>query len=101
MTVSVLAIVLARMGSTRLPGKVLKKVNGKPLIEILFHRLSNSKTIDKIILATSESLENDLLGETVAKLGFDVFRGSEKDVLDRYYKDANNYKPKAVVEDYR
>ncbi|MBL7002234.1 MAG: acylneuraminate cytidylyltransferase, partial [Nitrosopumilus sp.] len=46
----VLAIVQARVGSTRLPGKVLKEINGKSLIEILFHRLSQSKKIDKFIL---------------------------------------------------
>ena len=85
------------MGSTRLPGKVLKKVNGNPLIGILFHRLSRSKKIDKIILATSEKPENDLLVETVEKLGFEVFRGSEDDVLDRYYQAAKRYNPKSVV----
>ena len=53
----ILAIVQARMLSTRLPGKVLKIINGKPLIEILLRRLSRSKKIDKIILATSENKE--------------------------------------------
>ena len=57
----ILAIVQARMGSTRLPSKVMKAVCGKPLIEILFLRLSHSKKIDKIILATPESSENDPL----------------------------------------
>ena len=61
MAVSVLAIVQARMGSTRLPGKVLKKIKSKSLIEILFHRLSQSKKIDKIILATAENKENDII----------------------------------------
>jgi glutamate-1-semialdehyde 2,1-aminomutase len=93
----ILAIVQARMGSTRLPGKVLKKVCGKPLIEILLHRLSRAKKIDKIILATSVSKENDSLTETVEKLGFDVFRGSEDDVLDRYYEAAKPYSLEAVV----
>ena len=79
----ILAIVQARMGSTRLPGKVLKEVCGKSLIEILFHRLSRSKKIDKTILATSDSKENDLLAKVVENLGFEVFRGSEADVLDR------------------
>jgi len=93
----ILAIVQARMGSTRLPGKVLKKVCGKPLIEILLHRLSRAKKIDKIILATSVSKENDSLTETVEKLGFEVFRGSEDDVLDRYYEAAKPYSLEAVV----
>ena len=73
----ILAIVQARMNSTRLPGKVLKEINGKPLIEILLHRLSRSKRIDRIVLATSEKPENDLLVEAVGKLNFDVFRGSD------------------------
>ena len=86
MVVSVLAIVQARMQSIRLPGKVLKKIKTKSLIEILFYRLSQSKKIDKIILATSENKENDILSKTVEKLGFEVFRGSEEDVLDRYFQ---------------
>ena len=85
------------MGSSRLPGKVMKEINGKPLIEIQFHRLSQSKKIDKIILATSENRENDILERTVRNLGFDVFRGSEDDVLDRYFKAAQIYNPKIVV----
>ena len=87
----ILAIVQARMGSTRLPGKVLKEVCGKSLIEILLNRLSRSKKIDKIILATSEKPENDLLVETVEKLGFDVFRGSEEDVLVRLLEAAQSH----------
>ena len=84
MELNVLAIVQARVGSTRLPGKVMKEVNGKSLIEILLHRLSKSKKIDKIVLATGDIKENDILSERVEKLGFDVFRGSEDDVLKRY-----------------
>ena len=55
----VVAIVQSRMGSTRLPGKVLREVNGQPLIEILLHRLSKAKQIDQIVLATSINSEND------------------------------------------
>jgi len=61
------AIVQARMKSTRLPGKVLKMVNGKPLIEILLYRLSQSKKIDKIVIATSKNKENDILTERVSR----------------------------------
>ena len=97
MAVNILAIVQARMGSTRLPGKVLKEVNGKPLIEILLHRLSRAGKIDKIILATSKNKENNILAETVEKLGIEVFQGSEDDVLDRYYQAAKRYNPKFIV----
>jgi len=85
------------MGSTRLPGKVLKKVNGIPLIEILLYRLSITKKIDKVILATSEKVENDALEDYVKNLGYEVCRGSEDDVLDRYYKAARLYIPQVVV----
>ena len=97
MVYKVLAIVQARVGSTRLPGKVLKEVNGKPLMEILLNRLSEAKKIDKIVVATSVNKENDHLAKVVGKLGFDVFRGSEEDVLDRYYKAASEYSPLSVV----
>lgn len=97
MAVNILAIVQARMGSTRLPGKALKKVNGKPLIEILLYRLSLAKKIDKIILATSENSENDELANLVEKLEYEVYRGSEDDVLDRYYRAAKKYQPTSIV----
>jgi glutamate-1-semialdehyde 2,1-aminomutase len=97
MACKVLAIVQARMGSTRFPGKVMEPACGKPLIEILFHRLSLSNKIDKIILATSINKENDTLSEFIEKLGFEVFRGSEYDVLDRYYQIAKLHSPKTVL----
>tara|TARA_B110000014_G_C20095688_1_gene574278 strand:- start:613 stop:1359 length:747 start_codon:yes stop_codon:yes gene_type:complete len=97
MEMSVLAIVQARMGSTRLPGKVLKAINGVTLIEILLQRLSQSKLIDKIVLATGENKENDILQEKVRKLEFEVFRGSEDNVLDRYYQAAKLYRAKTIV----
>ena len=81
----ILAIVQARMDSSRLPGKVMKRIKGKTVIEILLYRLSLSKKIDKIIVATSRKKENNSLAELVEKLGFDVFRDSENDVLKRFY----------------
>ena len=97
MAINVLAVVQARMGSTRLPGKVLMEAGGKPLIEILLHRLSQSKMIDKIVLATGKNSANDILADTAEKLGYEVFRGSEPDVLDRYYLAAKCYSPETVV----
>lgn len=81
----VVAIIQARLGSTRLPNKVMKEVNGKPLIEILLSRLSKSKSINQIVIATSINKENDLLQKFVEKLGYKVYRGSEQNVLERYY----------------
>ena len=93
----ILAIIQARMGSTRLPGKALKKVKDISLIEILFKRLEKSQLIDKAILATSINQENNILASVVEKLGVDVYRGSENDVLERYYKAAKKYKPDTIV----
>ena len=85
------------MRSTRLPGKVMKEILGEPLIGILLKRLKKAKEIDKIILATSTNHENDLLSYFVKKIGIEVFRGSEEDVLSRYYYAVKPYAPKAVV----
>jgi glutamate-1-semialdehyde aminotransferase/spore coat polysaccharide biosynthesis protein SpsF (cytidylyltransferase family) len=94
----IIAIVQARMGSTRLPNKVMKTVGkGLPMIEVLLSRLSRSKQIDKIVLATSNATNNKPLLEHVSKLGYDVFQGEEEDVLDRYYRAALQYNPDAVV----
>ncbi len=93
----VLAIVQARMGSTRLPGKVMKKAVGKTMIEHLLDRLSRSELIDKIVMATSEQTINDPLENLVNGLGYEVFRGSENDVLDRFYRVALKYNPDIVV----
>jgi spore coat polysaccharide biosynthesis protein SpsF (cytidylyltransferase family) len=79
------AIIQARMGSTRLPGKVMKKILDKPLIAYLLERVSKSKYIDKIILATTTNIEDNVLSDYVTNLGYEVFRGSEDDVLGRYY----------------
>ena len=92
-----IAIVQARMGSSRLPGKVMRMINGKPMIELLLRRLENSKRIDKIILATTmNENEHDLI-EHVRQLGYEVFQGSENDVLDRYYRAAEPHKPDTIV----
>ena len=97
MAVNILAIVQARMNSTRLPGKVLKKVNGLTLIEVLLQRLSQSTFIDKIILATGESASNRALVEEGTQLGYEVFCGSEEDVLERFYQAAKSQRAKTVV----
>ena len=94
---SIVAIVQARMGSTRLPGKVMQTVVGKPLIEILISRLEKSKYIDEIVLATSDDPGNQPLIHYIDKLGYKVYQGSENDVLDRYYKAAKKYKADIVI----
>ncbi|MEE2876144.1 MAG: aminotransferase class III-fold pyridoxal phosphate-dependent enzyme [Chloroflexota bacterium] len=93
----ILAIVQARMGSTRLPGKVLKKVQGKSLISLLLGRLSGSQLIDRVVVATTDTHLDDQLTEECFSLGYDVFRGSENDVLSRYYYAAEEYCASTIV----
>ncbi len=92
-----LAIVQARMGSTRFPNKVMLPINGVPLIELLLHRLSLAKLIDHIIVATSTATGDKQLAAHVRSLGYEVFEGSESNVLDRFYKAAQPHKPNTVV----
>lgn len=81
----IVAIVQARMGSSRMPGKVLKKIVGKAALELLLIRLSHSRFIDTIVVATSTEKNNDPLIFEIERLGFNCFRGSELDVLNRFY----------------
>ena len=93
----VLAIVQARMGSTRLPDKVMRKVDGVTLIELLLTRLSESKAIDQIVVATSIDSRNDPLVQHVNGLGYETFQGSEQDVLDRFYFAAKQFAGDTIV----
>jgi glutamate-1-semialdehyde 2,1-aminomutase len=93
----VVAVVQARMGSVRMPEKVMRAISGTPLIGLLLARLSNAKTIDEIILATSGDPRNDALIRYVTDLGYRVFRGSEDDVLDRYFNAAKMVDADVVV----
>jgi glutamate-1-semialdehyde 2,1-aminomutase len=82
----VVAIVQARLGSTRLPNKVMKPINGVPMIELLLARLARSKEVDEIVVATSDAPANDRLAAHVRQLGYACTQGSEHDVLERYLK---------------
>lgn len=79
------------MGSERLPGKVVKSILGKPMIINVLDRLKKSKYIDDIILATSISPKEEVLVNTCKQYGYEVFRGSESDVLERYKEAADIY----------
>lgn len=83
-----LGIIQARIGSTRLPGKVLIDIHGKSLLEHCLTRLSLSKKIDKWIVATTTEASDDVIESACKHLNFDCFRGSEWDVLDRFYQAA-------------
>ena len=93
----VVAIVQARMGSTRLPNKVMKLINGVPMIELLLARLSQAREIDQIVLATSVDPRNQSLVDHVCALGGICEQGSENDVLERYVQAAEKHGADVVV----
>lgn len=82
------AMIQARMGSSRLPGKVMKEVLGKPILQHIIERLDFCNEIDKIIVITSDEAENEPIRELCDNLSVDCFSGNEFDVLDRYYQAA-------------
>ena len=95
---NIVAIIQARMGSSRLPGKILKEINGKSLISILIDRISMSKYLNKIVIATTNSKLDDQFVKWVSlNLNISIFRGQENDVLDRYYQCAKLYKADVIV----
>ena len=90
-------IIQARFASTRLPGKVLKKVLGKTLLEHLLERVKRSRLADKIIVATTERPEDKKIVAVAKAAGVLAFQGSEQDVLDRYYQAAKEYHADTMV----
>ena len=93
----VLGIVQARMGSKRLPGKVQKEILGKPMLWYLLNRLWYSNEIDQCILATSSSLKDDVLNTFAKKNNIHCYRGSEEDVLSRFYEAATKFNGEIIV----
>lgn len=87
----------ARMGSTRLPGKILMPVLGKPLLLHEVERLRRCKLVDQIIIATSTLPSDDQVEEFCRKNAIEVFRGSESNVLSRYCDAVRKFKPDLVV----
>lgn len=83
------AIVQARMGSTRLPGKVLLDLAGEPMLSRVLARLARARTLDKVVVATTVEPADDPLVTWCERAGWTVYRGSEADVLDRYHQVAN------------
>ena len=80
----IVAVVQARMGSTRLPNKVMMKIISVPMIELLLSRLSRSEEIDEIVLATSTDPRNIPLVKHVESMGYRCIQGSEDNVLERF-----------------
>ena len=93
----IVALVQARMGSTRLPNKVMKPIGGILMIDLLLARLALSKEVSEIVVATSVDERNIVLVKHVNKLGYACEQGSENDVLDRYVKAAKKHQADVVV----
>lgn len=85
------------MGSTRLPGKVLLDLAGRPVLEWVVSRLSRAGSLFRIVIATSAQPSDDPIEDLCLARGWNVFRGSEEDVLDRYYQASLQYPGDAVV----
>ncbi len=92
-----LAIIQARCGSSRLPGKVLKDIAGKTALEQMLDRVSKSKYVDEVTVATTFHREDLPIVQLVSGLGYRVFVGSSDDVLDRYYQAAKLLQPEYVI----
>lgn len=93
----VVAIIQARMGSTRLPGKVLKDIAGKTMLARVIERVQLVQGLDEIVVATTWDSKDDLVVTESRQLGIATYRGSEHDVLDRYYQAAKTYQADVVV----
>lgn len=90
-------VVQARMGSSRLPGKVLEKVGGATVLDTLITRLRRCKTIDLIVVASTIEPKDQPILELAESRGVEVFAGSENDVLDRYYRASEHFGLDTIV----
>ncbi|MCR4435059.1 MAG: glycosyltransferase family protein [Clostridiales bacterium] len=91
------SIIQARMGSTRLHGKVLLNICGKTVLEHVIDRVKQAGFIDEVVIAIADSPGNEVLAELAEACGVKYFRGSEEDVLSRYYYAARENKADTIV----
>lgn len=94
---STLAILQVRLSSTRLPGKVLKPILGRPMLGLHIERLRRTKTLNRLVVATGDDIEDDAIEALCDEIGVDCFRGSLDDVLDRCYRCAQAYGPAHIA----
>lgn len=92
-----IAIIQARLGSSRLPGKVLLDIAGQPMLSRVVSRLRRSALLDGLVVATTLDASDDRLADFCRERGYDCLRGSQFDVLDRYYQAAKELKAARVV----
>lgn len=93
----VIAVIQVRMGSTRLPGKALKEVLGRPLLAYLVQRVQGAAFIDKILIATTDNPVDDAIVDFCGAYSLECFRGSENDVLERFAKAIEKQKAEIIV----
>lgn len=93
----IIAVIQARMGSTRLPGKVLLPVLGKPLLALQIERVRRAKLVDQVVIATSGHPEDKPIVDLAQQQGVPSIRGSVDDVLDRYYQAAKRAQGEHIV----
>ena len=93
----IVGIVQARMGSTRLPGKTLIDICGKPFLHHILGRMQRSRKLENLVVATTTKREDDVICELCHGLNIACFRGSEDDVLDRYYQCAKAHNANIIV----
>lgn len=93
----ILAILQARMSSTRLPGKVAMDANGIPMLAYEIGRILQSKKIDQLVVATSTNSEDDVIEQIALNCGVECFRGDLNNVLDRFYQCAKKFKASHIV----
>jgi len=92
-------IIQARMGSTRLPGKVMMDICGKPLLAWIIERMKETVLTDRIIVATTKKDQDEVIIDLAKRYDVDVFRGDEKDVLGRFYEAASFFMKKDKIEE--
>ena len=97
MKLKIVAIIQARMGSSRFPGKMSAILNGYTIIEWVIRRVKESELIQNIVLATSTKKENDYLERIAHSFEIKIFRGDEENVLSRFVKIAEIYKPNIII----
>lgn len=92
-----IAIIQARMSSSRLPGKVLRDIGGQPMLVRVVERTRQAETVEKVVVATTTDPTDDAVERLCRKRGYACYRGSQLDVLDRYYQAARHYNADVVV----
>ncbi len=93
----IICMIQARMDSKRFPGKVLKEINGIPIILFIVNRVSQAKNISKIIVVTSDTKEDDILCKYLKEQNIEFFRGSKNNVLDRFYQTAKKFHADYII----